>query len=1066
MASSDQGESRLPLAGAVSVVALLASAVVFSQFPLVSSRPPLKEQPVEPFVTHQDVSARLWQDPLAVVRAHRTDKKKAAVQAYPADNKKMESDGAEIHRLATLKNEIAKKISQVERTKPASPDARVVVLGVMMFGGPYAEAAEHRRRTRYAVLSGLGASGFVPYDSDHVGFIDVDITPDTSPKGAPASGHLLTVPFEWLKQERQGASHVLVLWLDESLIQIHQKPLSRLRDILTRIVPLQRPLEIKILGPATSTTLQTMLDEARSMQQPWAATLGKRAEFYSAMATADVPWNAGDGDTARSAGKSAGGAANRIALTRTIAPDRALVRALLDEMEARNVNLKPQRHANDDGAHRVPRIAVVSEWDSVYGRSMADALAQEGCERLGRGAEMESCLGDQKDRERSVILRFSYMKGLDGELPGKGGSESAEAPKKDATNKEQDLGRLERAELNSQLDYVRRLAAAMADKHRALRQEGGPGILGIGVVGSDFYDKVLILQALRPHFPQAAFFTTDLDARMLHKPELPWMQNLLVASGFGLQLREELQKDIPPFRDVYQTAVFFAAQLALDPLNARANTQRNPPEPRVFEIGRTEALDLSRSGGGGVCLSPRACEDPHPGPATSFSLPVSSVLRIPLALALGIALLCFSSRRALWRVTDARDWVKGAWGSARRCLVLGASAAGGALFYAYVRRRIDEDGALVEPFRLLEGVSMWPAEMVRLLAAVLALVFLLASYRRVDETARGLARTYLGLTDDKKLRSSQPTWKEMWKGTWKDWRRAAAGRWRYPERVEFEELSGDFVFQTSLPSQVIRVAVAFLLYFGLAALMITTLGLPNRPSRGTAVQFVDTVLVWVSVLSLIVLILWVADATRLCDKYTRVLGKSTPTQWPDTLDKHAADYGLGTDPELRESIAYWMDVRMTREWTCKISPLIYYPFVVMVLMVLARSRLFDGFDLPLGLLTVIGLGLLYASVSAHMLRRAAQKGKRNAVRELKRRHFALEARGAKADVKGALAEDAQANSKAKAQATQVGMLIADVEAIKDGPYGSFLRQDFVGAMTALLGGAGGLSVIEFLFLGR
>ena len=36
------------------------------------------------------------------------------------------------------------------------------------------------------------------------------------------------------------------------------------------------------------------------------------------------------------------------------------------------------------------------------------------------------------------------------------------------------------------------------------------------MLGSDVYDKLLILQALRPAFPRAVFFTTDLNARLAY----------------------------------------------------------------------------------------------------------------------------------------------------------------------------------------------------------------------------------------------------------------------------------------------------------------------------------------------------------------------------------------------------------------------------------------------------------------------------------------------------------------------------------------------------------------------
>ena len=71
------------------------------------------------------------------------------------------------------------------------------------------------------------------------------------------------------------------------------------------------------------------------------------------------------------------------------------------------------------------------------------------------------------------------------------------------------------------------------------------GVKAIGLVGSDLYDKLLILQALRNRFKTKIFFTTDLDARYLHADQKDWTRNLVVASNFGFSLNPQLQRFDP-----------------------------------------------------------------------------------------------------------------------------------------------------------------------------------------------------------------------------------------------------------------------------------------------------------------------------------------------------------------------------------------------------------------------------------------------------------------------------------------------------------------------------------------
>jgi hypothetical protein len=70
-----------------------------------------------------------------------------------------------------------------------------------------------------------------------------------------------------------------------------------------------------------------------------------------------------------------------------------------------------------------------------------------------------------------------------------------------------------------QFDYLRRLTAHLRKIDEELRQNGAGRIRAIGILGSDVFDKLLVLRAVRPEFPDALFFTTDFDVRS------PWGAN-------------------------------------------------------------------------------------------------------------------------------------------------------------------------------------------------------------------------------------------------------------------------------------------------------------------------------------------------------------------------------------------------------------------------------------------------------------------------------------------------------------------------------------------------------------
>jgi hypothetical protein len=60
--------------------------------------------------------------------------------------------------------------------------------------------------------------------------------------------------------------------------------------------------------------------------------------------------------------------------------------------------------------------------------------------------------------------------------------------------------------------------------------------------------------------PDAIFFTTDLDAAFLHPEEYKSTHNLIIAASFDLELNHDLLPDVDvvPFRDSYQTSLFFS----------------------------------------------------------------------------------------------------------------------------------------------------------------------------------------------------------------------------------------------------------------------------------------------------------------------------------------------------------------------------------------------------------------------------------------------------------------------------------------------------------------------------
>ena len=477
------------------MVVLLAAGVLIKQVPLQSARPSDPERVKFVPAAQQDVEARLWQDPFAAVE-------KQEGRSEP-----------KTHTPEALREVIRKK---------SNAGGQVRIIAASVFNGSYSEAAESRRRTRFAVLSALGFHGYSPANPDAIGYFRIklpgakkDVTSlapsgvalDFNLVGPAGSGMLaelvrrtsepdsvdLIVPYEWFERDNS-SSHVLVLWLNED--KLTTGPREKLRSLILKLTP-----------PRASGQVKTLNGTKRIPTEPLSETL-KIFVPSATIPSCDLdgskslkPW-----DCFMEEPPLLNDLTN-LSIVRTIGTDDVLAAALLWELWQRGVNrnlyndtwlarkwaqlVKHQDPAAFRDLHCADGLVLISEWDSEYARALSRNLSEGFSARC-------KVAGD-----RSPPVRwFTYLRGLDGMLPDIDKS-SANAPRKDDSGKSKDLRAQledappEHAEGRSQYDYLRRLGDEIARLDGDDSRFADHGVKAIGIVGSDVYDKLLILQALR-----------------------------------------------------------------------------------------------------------------------------------------------------------------------------------------------------------------------------------------------------------------------------------------------------------------------------------------------------------------------------------------------------------------------------------------------------------------------------------------------------------------------------------------------------------------------------------------
>ncbi len=540
------------------------------------------------------------------------------------------------------------------------------------------------------------------------------------------------------------------------------------------------------------------------------------------------------------------------------------------------------------------------------------------------------------------------------------------------------------------------------------------------MLGSDVYDKLLILQALRPSFPQAIFFTTDLDARLAHPDQLPWTRNLIITSHFGLELPRDQQEPIPPFRDAYQTALFFSVLQALKDPAERGVFVDLPP--RVYEIGRHGPFDLSALVPPGPIRSiypMRSDLDTFSGNPRLINWSLNLMIGGTLILMLLCGMLVSSQ---VWDgffnlMASSRFWI--------------ATGLGLAIVIALTLRAMS-DGADGEPFVVTDGISVWPTQVIRLLAFFVCGGFFLYSGWSLRTNEAVLKRTF-DLPDLPKTSS---------KGLGLH-RVIGIHRWGpYPSgTTTIDQLWLDYLGLGRWQNRWVRYSLQAIVYLCLGMLLMQVFGLPHTPCRGPACFSINIAVLLASVLGMILLIFFVVDATRLCRRFIKHLVDET-IEWPKEFLKNEAKK-RGVHPSLARE---WLSIDLIAKRTDAIGHLIYFPFIVLFLMFVARHPYFDRWDLPVGLIILLTLNVAYAFGNALALRRSAEQAKQTALSQLRTKLYPL--------------SDLVASDKESKQ--QIERAIEAIKGNHEGAFLPFTAHPIFGAIALPSGGYGLVLLMEYL----
>lgn len=514
-----------------------------------------------------------------------------------------------------LANRMATQGGQGKKEVAPQTKKNDLILWQVLDGRPTPEARERRVRTRYATSTTLAAMGYQPLLDTQLDVLKFLLRLDDRNKYLSV-GYLEV--FQKVKTDKaRGDSgptydRVFVAWhpaTPRSLGSAWRFPLTtpeRVRTALNFSHDLQyrpdRNADLVVLHHGSSDQLinfikglppQSQSKKTENSTDRDSPEKGKN-KVYFVRATLD-PTLVGRTITADTPGQPeafAETARNHVAMT----SDTQTIRALAEE-------LRQRLHQNTEKGQR---LVLFTESDSAYGRNMRNVVKAELADLFPPGK----------------IEVYSYLRGLDGLQDSLAQEDSS------AGNASGDptRGSIERPWGTNQYDYLRRLARGLSEGP----VDQGP-VVAVGVLGSDPFDKLLVLQALQSEIPDAIGFTTDIDSFFFHQDYLPYTRNLLIGAGDALTCHEKAPEGgeawrIPPMRDTYQSAL---VRIVREVIKKDPVAQIDPPKPRVWEVGMGRLVEMP---------SARPPDGKTPRAAASEGV-AASVLPFFGGLALALALL-------------------------------------------------------------------------------------------------------------------------------------------------------------------------------------------------------------------------------------------------------------------------------------------------------------------------------------------------------------------------------------------------------------------------------------------
>ncbi len=991
---------------------------------LKSSRPSEKEWTKHsPKIGTND---RLWEDPLAVAARYEAtiNKEKETKSFKPVTEKNI---------LRTVTTDLLEKLAMQDEGSNTFN-----VLYIFLPEGGFIEDAELRRRFRYAVISALFSSCLVPEHSGDLQFFKSSF-----------NEQLILIPYELYDfghssshcSEIEKLARTLVVWLREDLASSES-----IRFFLDSPINSKIKYAPKFIGPIQSGKLKGIYNELEN--EKTTTSEGPKPLLISPFATNSFDDKHNDKTTSFAEKLDEEIKTPILPIIRTIGTDMLLAATLVWELHERGIN-----DCEDE-------LILISEIDSDYALPLTNHIES----------------GFSHDCTR-VVHRYNYMRGIDGQAPSTDNKKDTPSNKSNSGHTPKslrdyfDASTFEYAEGTDQYDYLLRLIREINNLD-SIRK-----VKAIGIIGNDVYDKLLILRALNRGLGNKIFFTTDLDARFLHPEEKKWTRNLIVASNFGLTLRPELQLAAPPFRDGYQTSLYFSTLLALQTNEEWQKKLVNWLQPRVFEIGNSDAIAIPRSptrvtlqnhfSGKENIESYRVennhCTLKHLSQCSYIHLSDTEKekrLRNIIAGLLGnnhnsifteindllinklkftflseikylniLILLVIGTVLCFWiSITNPKELHKKIF-HLLICFAVFALLGVTITYYLFVEAK--------EPILLFEGVSIWPVLLIRCLGLCVVIMMFFMFKEAMRDQMDAITQKF----ELKKVLPAETDPTSFTRSTWEAIRDGP--HIDFTQYTQIKQIWDIYIQATKCKAMVYWIVLSTILMILFAGILFYVWGFPTFPHRGAYATFINHIILLLpSILILWISVFWVGYEAKIIVQIIELFRKGNVHWGKERIKLIVEQLNFSFPQKVNKKLQFsYLNFQFIAALSERIGKLIFLPFAMVFFLVIARNELFEKLDFPFPLILLSFVAISYVLFTFYLVRSNAVKLRDDLLNQCQI----------------ALSHDPKPD-----QIEPINQLINSINTTKKGVYASFTQRPAIQAFLLPLSGLGGNELINYL----